>query len=153
MDARRCVIKNMSPINKKTIHEKLFRLQEYTKVLEELRSEGREMFFNDRKTQDSATLNLFTSIEMITDIGNHIITEVFQEQAKNYAEVIELLGENGVIPETFAKENEGMTKFRNLVAHDYDKITPEGVYENLQKAPDIFRQFAKYFVEFMDKQN
>jgi len=141
----------MSPLNKKTIYEKLFRLQEYTKVLEELRSEGRAVFFADRKTQDSATLNLFTAIEMITDIGNHIITEVFQKQAKTYAEIIQLLGENGVIPETFAKENEDMTKFRNLVAHDYDKMTPEGIYENLQKAPDIFRQFAKYFVEFLDQ--
>ena len=57
-----------------------------------------------------------------------------------------------MITEAFAKENADMTKFRNLVAHDYDKITPEGIYESLQKAPDIFRQFAKDFVEFMEKQ-
>lgn len=142
----------MSPLNKNIIREKLFKLQEYIKILEEIRTEGRNVFFADRKTQDSATLNLFTSIEMITDIGNHIITEIFQKQAKNYKEIILLLGETGVIPERFAKDNEEMTSFRNLVAHDYDKITPEGVYENLQKAPDIFRQFAKYFVEFMEKQ-
>ena len=141
----------MSPLNKKTIHEKLFRLREHTKVLEELLLEGRDVFFADHKTQDSATLNMFTGIEMIIDIGNHIITEMFQKQAKTYAEVITLLGETGVIPKTFAKENETMPKFRNLVAHDYDKITPEGVYENLQKAPDIFRQFAKHFVEFLDR--
>ncbi|MEK7087991.1 MAG: DUF86 domain-containing protein [Patescibacteria group bacterium] len=142
----------MSPLNKQTIHEKLFKLQEYTKILQEIRAEGTEAFFADRKTQDSATLNMFTSIELIMDIGNHIITEVFQKQAKSYAEVIELLGKTGVVPEGFAKENEGMTKFRNLVAHDYDKITSKGVYENLQKAPDVFREFAKYFVEFMEKQ-
>ena len=142
----------MSPLNKQSINEKLFKLQEYIKILEELRAEGRAVFFDDRKTQDSAILNLFTSIEIITDIGNHIITEVFQKQAKNYKEIIVLLDEAGIIPEKFAKDNEEMTSFRNLVAHDYDKITPEGVYENLQKAPDIFRQFAKYFVEFMEKQ-
>ena len=142
----------MSPLNKQTIHEKLFKLREYTNILEELRAEGRDAFFADHKTQDSATLNMFTGIEMVTDIGNHIITEVFQKQAKTYAEIIELLGKTGVIPEMFAKENEAMTKFCNLVAHDYDKITPEGVYEHLQKAPDIFRAFAKYFVEFMEKQ-
>ncbi len=141
----------MSPINTKSIHEKLFKLQESVKILEELRAEGYDAFFSDYKTQDSATLNLFLSIEMITDIGNHIITEVFQKQAKNYAEIIQLLGTTGVVPEAFAKENEDMTKFRNLVAHDYEKITPEGVYDNLQKAPDVFRAFAKYFVEFMEK--
>ena len=94
---------------------------------------------------------MFVSIELITDIGNHIITEVFQKQAKNYKEIIELLGKTGVTTEIFAKENEDMIKFRNLIAHDYEKITPEGIYENLQKAPDVFREFAKYFVEFMDK--
>lgn len=143
----------MSPLNKNSIHEKLFKLREYTKILEELRAEGRTAFFSDFKTQDSAALNMFTSIEMITDIGNHIITEVFQKQAKNYAEVTSLLGECGVVPQSFARENEDMMKFRNLIAHDYDKVTPEGIYENLQKAPDIFRQFAKYFVEFMEKQS
>src|SRR3989338_2396357 len=114
----------MSPLNKNTIHEKLFKLQEYTKVLEELRGEGRDAFFADYKTQDSATLNMFTAIETIIDIGNHIITEVFQKQAKNYAEIILILGETGVIPKTFAEDNKDMAKFRNLVAHDYDKITP-----------------------------
>lgn len=142
----------MSPLNKKSIHEKLFKLQESVKILEELKAEGREKFFADFKIQDSATLNMFTSIEAIIDIGNHIITEVFQKQAKIYAEVIDILGKTGVIPEAFAKENADMPKFRNLVAHNYDKITPEGVYENLQKAPDIFRAFAKYFVEFMEKE-
>lgn len=143
---------SMSPLNKKTIQEKLFKLQESVKILENLRTREREAFFADRIVQDSATLNMFTSIEMITDIGNHIITEVFQKQAKSYKEIIILLGETGVVPSEFAKENVDMTKFRNLVAHDYDKITPGGVYENLQKAPDIFREFAKYFVEFMEKQ-
>lgn len=143
----------MSPLNKKTIQEKLFKLQESIKILEELRKRGRAAFFADRIVQDSAILNMFTSIEMITDIGNHIITEVFQKQAKNYKEIIVLLGDTGVVPVGFSKENEDMTKFRNLVAHDYHKITPEGIYENLQKAPDIFRAFAKYFVEFMEKQS
>jgi len=142
----------MSPLNKKTIHEKLFKLQEYTKILEEIRAEGYDSFFTQQRNRDSATLNMFTGIEMIIDIGNHIITEIFQKQAKSYADVIMLLGETGIVPEKFAKENIDMPKFRNLVAHDYDKITPKGVYENLQEAPDIFRQFAKYFVEFMEKQ-
>ena len=142
----------MSPLNKQTIHEKLFKLQECTKILRELRAGARDVFFANRVIRDSATLNMFIGIEVIVDIGNHIITEVFQTHAKSYAEVIALLGQNNVVPESFAKENEGMTKFRNLVAHNYDKLTPEGVYENLQKAPEIFAQFAKHFVEFMDKQ-
>lgn len=142
----------MSALNKSSIHEKLFKFQESVKILEELKAEGRAAFFSERKNQDVATLNMFVSIEFIVDIGNHIVTEVFQKQAKNYTEVIELLGTTGVVPEVFAQENKDMAKFRNVIAHDYGKLTAEGIYKNLQKAPDVFRQFAKYFVEFMEKQ-
>ncbi len=142
----------MSPFNKESIHEKLFKLQEYTKILEELRAKGHGAFFAERIIQDSAALNMFTSIEAIADIGTHILVETFQRQARNYKEIIALLGETNVIPFDFAKENEDMMGFRNIVAHDYGKLTPEGIYANLQKAPDIFRAFAKYFVEFMEKQ-
>ena len=45
-----------------------------------------------------------------------------------------------------------MASFRNIIAHDYDKLDTSIAYEHLQKAPEIFRQFAKCFVEFMDKQ-
>ena len=65
----------MSPLNKKTIHEKLFKLQESVKILEELRAEGHDAFFTNRKNQDVATLNLFVSLEMITYICNPIISQ------------------------------------------------------------------------------
>ena len=97
-------------------------------------------------------LKILSMICVICILGIYLfgIFSLFN-QAKNYAEIILILGETGVIPKTFAEDNKDMAKFRNLVAHDYDKITPEGIHANLQKAPDIFRRFAKYFVGFMEK--
>ena len=95
---------------------------------------------------------MFAGIELIIDIGNHIISKTFGEHAKSYSEIIEMLGKKEIVPKSFADDNKTMAKFRNLVAHDYDKLTPEGIYSNLQKAPNVFRQFAKYFIEFMEKQ-
>jgi len=44
-----------------------------------------------------------------------------------------------------------MARFRNKLVHIYEEVSLDEVYQNLQKAPDIFREFAKYFQEFLEK--
>ena len=94
--------------------------------------------------------NLVICIELIVDIGNHILTEVFQKSAKTYRETIIYLGDLNVISKEFSKENQEMTGFRNRLIHDYGRVELEEVYENLQKAPNIFRKFAKYYINFLE---
>ena len=65
MGERRIPIKNMSPLNKKTIDEKLFKLQEYIKILEELHGKGRAVFFADRIVQDATTGPLIEKIILL----------------------------------------------------------------------------------------
>lgn len=142
----------MSPIDKKTIQEKLFKLQEAVKVLSELQSESQEDFLKDAKLQGAAMFNLIIGIELIVDIGNHILTESFQKPAKTYRDVIVYLGEVGVIPLEFAEENKAMPDFRNKLIHDYDRIELEKVYEYFQKSANVFRQFAKCYIEFLEKE-
>lgn len=139
-------------IDKQSINRKLEKLREVIDKLEQCKKVPREDFMVDFRISDSAMHNLVIGIEILVDIGNHILVEVFQVAADEYAQVIEKLGETGVIPMDFAKENIDMTRFRNLIIHVYEKIDLGEVYQNLQKAPDIFRQFAKYYLEFLEKQ-
>jgi len=138
-------------VDKITIKRKLKKLAEVINKLEQCKKVSREDFFVDFRISDSAMHNLVMGIEIIIDIGNHLLAEVFQESADEYATIIEKLGEVKVVPENFAKENVKMARFRNLIIHAYEKIDLDEVYQNLQKAPDIFRQFAKYFTEFLEK--
>lgn len=94
---------------------------------------------------------LVIGIEVIVDIGQHILNEVFQTKGDSYEDVISKLGEVKVIDENFARENANMTRFRNLLIHEYIKIDLEKIYQNLQKAPGVFREFAKYFQKFLEK--
>ena len=141
----------MSPVKKPIIEEKLKKLGEIITWLEQYKKVPKPDFLKDH-TIDSATKHdLFLGIEIILDIGNHLLIETFNIRVGEYSEIIEKLGEKGIIPKEFAKENVDMAKFRNLLAHEYIKVEPEKVYENLQKAPYIFRQFAKAYQEFLDK--
>ena len=141
----------MSPIDKKTIDEKLFKLQEAIKILDDLQVEAKEVFLKDVKIQGAVMFNLIIGIELIIDIGNHILTEVFQKPARTYRDVIVYLGELGVIQDDFAQENKAMADFRNKLIHDYDRVELGKVYEYSQKASDVFRDFAKYYIEFLEK--
>ncbi|MBU4338957.1 DUF86 domain-containing protein [Patescibacteria group bacterium] len=138
-------------IDKKSINKKLNKLTESLEYLEKYRKETKEDFLVDFTVNAAAMHYMVLGIEIITDIGNHILNENYQVSSDEYSEVIEKLGEYEIVPEKFAKENADMAKFRNLIIHAYDKIDMEQVYQNLQKTPDIFRKFAKYFVEFLEK--
>lgn len=139
-------------MDKNTIKEKLSKLAQSVNLLEKYKKISREDFLVD-PTVNSATLyNLVLSIEIVIDIGSHILNEEYQVSPKEYSEVIEKLGEYEIIPADFAQENVNMARFRNLLIHDYVKIDLGQVYNNLQKAPDVFRQFAKYYIDFLEKQ-
>ncbi|MEK7553284.1 MAG: HepT-like ribonuclease domain-containing protein [Patescibacteria group bacterium] len=136
-------------IDKNTVREKLEKLSHSVKLLEKYRGLSREDFLIDFTVNSAAQYNLILGIEIIIDIGNHILSEIFEVHPKEYKEVIECLGKYEIVPKEFSQENIDMTKFRNLIVHQYGEVDMKEVYQHLQKAPDIFRQFAKYYLEFL----
>jgi len=141
----------MSPINKKETDKKLDLLTETIEKLQDVKALSREDFMSDFFIHDTAIRNLVLGIEIIVDIGNHILSEIFHSSADTYKDVIIALGEAGVVPKDFAKENAQMADFRNLIIHAYGSLDMKQVYQNLQKAPDIFNKFAKCYVDFLEK--
>lgn len=138
-------------VDKKSINKKLQRLTEDLKYLEKYKMESKEDFLIDFTVNAAAMHYMVEVIEIIVDIGNHFLNEVYQAHPNEYKEAIEMLGDYEIVPKKFAKENTDMAKFRNLIIHAYDKIDMEQVYQNLQKSPDIFRKFAKYYIKFLEK--
>lgn len=142
----------MSPIDKISIKDKLFKLQESTKIIEELLDDEGEKIIDDEKLKSALYFNLIISIETILDIGNHILAESFNKPAGSYKDIIIGLGTTGVISKEFSEQNQNMSDFRNKIIHDYDRINDKQAYEYAKKAPEIFRNFMKNFADFIEKQ-
>lgn len=134
-----------------SVSGKLFRLKQVIKILEELSRSPKEQFIKEFKLNNLAMFNLLIGITVILDVGQYLLSKSAGRIAEEYKEVVRMLGEENIVPKEFADANIDMAKFRNLMVHDYDKIDEAKVYDYLQKAPDVFRQFAKYFVEFLEK--
>ena len=139
----------MKPYESESIDNKLFRLKQIIEILDGLSKSSKDDFVKDYRLNNSAMFNLLIGITIILDTGQYLLAKSAGKIAGEYREVIKILGEENIVPKEFAVENENMARFRNLLVHDYDKIDELQVYDFIQSAPEIFRKFTKYFVEFM----
>ena len=117
------------PIDKESIQERLDKLSDVIRLLEQYKNVPRGDFFADFTINSAAQFNLVLGIEIIVDIGAHILSEAFQIRAGEYREIILALGTYAVVPESFAKEQSDMARFRNLIIHQYSDIDMRQIYD------------------------
>lgn len=137
----------MSPIDHETIQTKLLRLEKNITFLDGYCAISQVDFLNDHTIQGAVLHYLVESIEIIVDIGNHLLAQQGESSA-TYRDVILYLGKHNIIPTEFAQAHADMAQFRNLVVHVYDTIDLEEVYKTLQEAVPTFTKFAEYFQAF-----
>ncbi|MEA1925133.1 MAG: DUF86 domain-containing protein [Candidatus Altiarchaeota archaeon] len=90
------------------------------------------------------------SLECILDVGEIIISKEGLGKPESYREVIQILGENNIIPEEFAEKFAPAAGFRNILVHAYSKIDVDELYNNLQTRLDDFEEFAKYVSKHLE---
>lgn len=141
----------MTPINQSAIEDKLFRLNENVKFIEDALSKSDKDILAERPLYYGLQHLLQISIEIIVDIGSHILAEKFSVNPKTYADVIIGLGDKNIINRKFAEKQAEMAKFRNMLVHYYDSLDDRKVLEYGRSAPGIFRIFGKAFADFLQK--
>ena len=139
----------MVPINQATIEDKLFRLNENIKFIEDVLMKSDKEILADKPLYYGLQHLLQISIEIIIDIGSHILAEKFSVNPKTYADVIVALGEKNILNQKFATEQAEMAKFRNMLVHYYDNIDDNKVLKYSRSAPEIFQIFGKAFTDFL----
>ena len=143
----------MTPSRKQTIDDKLFRLNEYAKfIADAMRGKSDKDILDDTTLYTALEHMLQLSMQIIFDIGAHILAEGFGVNPKTYEDIIVSLGENSVISKEFAASQSDMAKFRNKLVHDYDTINKEKVLIYAHEAPEVFFRFGKAFLDYIDKE-
>ncbi len=89
-----------------------------------------------------AQYHLHRALEGVFHITAHILARVPGGQATQYKELALKLGELGVVPKEFAQEKlTTMARYRNRLVHFYAPITPEELYNIIQKDLGDFTVF------------
>lgn len=89
------------------------------------------------------------SIEACVDIAEMIISDQRLPTPQTATESIEILGKEGILESSFAKEFTKAVGFRNILIHDYVKIDYQLVLENLKNNLSDFHKFIKQILKFL----
>lgn len=89
------------------------------------------------------------SLERMLDIGEIIISMEKIKRPQSYKEIFRSLGENGILPEAFARKIEPAAGFRNVLVHMYAKVEMDKLHENLQNGVEDMESFIEYIALFL----
>ncbi|WP_201334589.1 MULTISPECIES: DUF86 domain-containing protein [unclassified Nitratiruptor] len=121
------------------IWQKLLRLEENIKILEEIRQEFKNL---DIRKEWEIRYGLFESIQIVIDISCKIVSKFNLGQPKNYRECIEKLVENRIVNSYLGEKLIKMVGLRNLLIQEYCEIDNSRLVSYLENLED-FKQFIE----------
>jgi len=94
------------------------------------------------------------ALESVLDISRHIIAvKGFSIPDMEKENLLDVLGKERVLPHDFAKKIRGMQGVRNAIVHVYWNLDYEKIYKVITENLGDFEQFAKYILEFVEKED
>ena len=139
-------------VDRELILRKLAEIEEYLSQISEFKDISLEKYSKDWKIQRIVERTLQMMIESCTDIAAHIISDKRYRVPKTYSDTFRILYENGILSEDLFKTMDKMTKFRNIIVHQYDKVDAEIVIGILKKNLNDFLQFKDVILKELQKE-
>lgn len=138
-------------VDKLLLARKITELETYLRQIREYSKISVTAYKSDWKTQRVVERTLQMLIELCIDIANHMISDKEMRVPTSYADTFKVLGENKVISRPLVSTMEKMTKFRNLIVHQYENIDPAIVVSILKKNLNDFEKYKKAVLKFISK--
>ncbi|MBI5328157.1 MAG: DUF86 domain-containing protein [Deltaproteobacteria bacterium] len=137
---------------RESIEDRLMKLDQALKVLEEYKSISWDKYQTDIKIQWIVERGFIIIAEMVFDIGAHILSSIYREYCDEYEEITKGLAGKGIVSQELANGFEGFGGFRNVLIHEYVTLDSKKVYDALTVKLDILERFKKEIAEWIAKQ-
>lgn len=133
------------------IENRLLELEKYYRTLLPLKCYSVKELSEDLGKKWAVEHGLQLSIQLLLDIGNHILAGLGISDIEEYRDIVSRLGREEIIPKEFAERISGMAGLRNLLVHEYMEIDPERLQYFLTSHLDDFKQFAAFIKEYLEE--
>jgi len=125
-------------INFNVIENKISSVQKYLKILERYKEYSREEIEKNVDIRGAVERYLYLAIQSTIAIAEAVISFKNFRKPTTMAESFIILSEEGIIDREFAEKLIKMVGFRNIIAHDYEELNYDIVYDVLhQRLKDI----------------
>jgi len=132
----------MAPVDRDKLRSHVDFIRRRVRTMEEIASHGRGSFLDDDIVQTAAVRYLHTAIEAMIDIANHVVARRGLGVPTTYRDAMDLLSNEGIVPEEMRETLRRMVAFRNRAVHLYDEIDADEVYEILTERLGDFDDFV-----------
>ena len=119
------------------------RFDEVLGFLERLSETPWERFRDDPEKYGSAERFLQVAVEVLNDLGAHLVARSGGEPAGTYRDVSRRLLEAGLLDEAQANVWQRVIGFRNVVVHEYLEVDRALVYDVLQHRLGDLRELMR----------
>jgi len=106
-----------------------------------------EEFRSDDRTIDSALHRLQVAIQILIDVGSHVVASLGLGAPETSRDILERLERAGRLPLGSTTRFGRMFAFRSRVVHLYDRVDDEVVYEIVTAHLGDLEQLGTYFLD------
>jgi len=131
--------------------ERLEALKAYLAELDSYAQHTLDELTSDFVKYRAAERSLQLAAQAVVDIAGHIITADYNTRVQDYRQAIESLGQQGVLPLTFAEHLAPIASFRNILVHEYLNVDPAKVYDILIHGRADIEEFAQKIADYLQR--
>jgi len=129
--------------NKTVIENKITAVQKYLKILSKYDNYSAAEIIKNDERRGSLERYLYLAVQATINLAESIIAYKKYRKPTSMSEVFEILQEEKLITKKLREKMINMTGFRNILAHDYEKIDYNIVYSILRSGPEDIKKFLQ----------
>lgn len=137
----------MTQIN--TIENKISSVKKYLKILTRYKRFSREQIEQDVDIRGAVERYLYLAVQSAIDLGEAVLSYKRFRKPATMNETFYILNEEGIISSELQEILIKMTGFRNVIAHDYEKVDYDIVYDILQNKLKDIEEFVLAIKDYL----
>jgi len=140
----------VSNLDPNTIANKLERMTDRLDRLTRYRQYTLEQYLADSDTQIIGERLLELVIQAALDMNKSLLKRVVGKRIKSSSDLFIEMGLSDFISTELANQLASLGSFRNVLAHEYDDLTPQNVFAKIIEALDYFPDYIESIQNYLD---
>jgi uncharacterized protein YutE (UPF0331/DUF86 family) len=133
----------------KIIENKISLVKKYIRILDDYKEYSKDEIQDDQTIRGAVERYLYLMSQATIDLAEAIISYKKLRKPTSMSESFSILNEEKIISVGLTNKMMKMVGFRNVVAHDYDKINYDIVYDVLQYRLKDIEEFLRIIVKII----
>jgi uncharacterized protein YutE (UPF0331/DUF86 family) len=129
--------------NISTIENKISSVKKYLKILDRYKDYSQKKIVDDINLRGATERYLYLACQATIDLAEAVVSFRGFRKPAELSESFYILQEEDIIDETLTSNLVSMVGFRNIIAHDYEKINYDIMYNILQNRLNDISNFIK----------